>query len=312
MTGLDLAIKRWGLGAEVTVALCECRPDGTPDTARTIGTITKTGDDFATWPAWTSFTFDAPVLTAPLKDDEGRARAYAWVFFTTGDVDVAVADGQDFLAGNLFTTTDGIFYDGDLTKDICHRTRYAKFGVISDSGRLGAWNLSGGIEDIDILAPAIIPASTNAVYEILVGGTWRPIAPSEAEVSFLNGVTSLYEARVVLTGSVWAMPIITMTGSRVRLSRPKDHFEWISAPWDAGEPMDQVKVRAVIGAYDPARHDYEASLLTGAGYNTALAAAGAPTVRPVPGRDVSTVSQETAVELEWTFNAPALRSRPSR
>lgn len=298
-----LGIKRFGVGAEITMVVCECRDDGTPDATRALVSVTKTAADFKTWPEKTYFTFDKPRLLSPLAGSQGRARAYATMWFVTGDVDVATADGESFLGGNLFTTTDGIYYDGDLTKDICFGIDYCSFDVTQIPIRLGALQLTGGIESIDILAPSIVPAAANLVYEINIGGTWKSLSAENSDAAMINGVTALYEFRAVLTGTQWGMPIIETENSRVRLTRNKDELTWVSAAWAIGEAAAEIKVKAVVASWDATRHAIVAKCLSGADFATVVTAA-APTVRVVPGREVARPDQEAAVEMEWTFTLP--------
>lgn len=300
---LWLAIKRWGVGAAITAVLVECRTDGTPDPTRALASVTKTAADFKTWPAKSYFTFDKPRFLSPLEGSGGRARPFAVMFFCTGDVDVATADGSSFLGGNLFTTTDGVYFDGDLTKDICFGIDHCSFSITQMPIRLQGWNLVGGIEDIDILATAIVPSSANYAYEINVGGNWRALSAENSDANFINGVTAFYDTRVVLTGTQWGMPIIEMTDSRVRLTRPKTAFKWISSAWAIGEAAGSITLRASVASWDAARHTLIAKCLSGAGFATTVVS-GPVTTRVVPGREVGRPDQELAVEMEWTFTLP--------
>lgn len=307
VVGTDLAIKRWGEGAEIKAVLVECSAEGRPDPTRALATVTLTAASFKAWPFWTAFDLPAPKFTSPLSGGNGRARPYGILWFTTGDVDVMTADGQSFLGGNLFTTTDGVYFDGDLTKDICFRVRYARFDITDIPVRLGSWNLSGGIEAIDVLAPMITPGAASATFQVNVGGNWRSLDKSESGSSFLNGAQALYDARVLLTGTEWGMPIIDTADSRVRLTRQKAVLKWIGGgsvgtAWAIGTTAAEIKVKAVVGAWDPARHTLAAKLLYGAGYASVKNASAAPTSRVVPGREVARPDQEYAVELEWTFS----------
>lgn len=303
-----LGIKRWGKGAAVTAVLVECRDDGTPDPTRALATVHKNEADFKAWPERTYFPFDKPRFLAPLAGSQSRARAYAMMYFVTGDVDVATADGQSFLGGNLFSTTDGRYFDGDLTRDLVFGIDFCSFAITQIPINLTAWNLDGGIQGIDILAPTIVPSASNIVYEINVGGVWRPLSDQTIGGGILDGVTVYYQSRVVLTGTQWAMPIIETGNSRVRLTRNGDKFTWVSADWLIGEQATEFSFRVVVAAHDADRHTLTAKCLHGAGYKTATAAVSV-TSRVVAGREVARPDQEYAVEMEWTFKLPAAVDR---
>lgn len=299
-----LGIKSWGDGAAVTAVLVECRDDGTPDPSRSLGAVTKNAADFATWPNRTYFPFVKPRLLSPLKGSSSKARAYAVLYFTTGDVTVATADGASFLGGNLSTSTDGIYFDVDITKDLCMGVDFCSFDITNMPIRLNSWSLTGGIENIDILAPMLIPSSANVSFEINVNGSWKALNAQNSDAGFINGITALYEARVVFAGTEWGMPIIEMGDSRVRLTRQKAAFTWLSADWALGETAAEITLRAVIGAWDPARHTLVPKVLSGASFATETAAS-TTTVKPVTGRETARPDQEAAVEMEWVFDVSA-------
>jgi hypothetical protein len=309
-----LGIKRWGAGAAISAIFCECDADGRPDQTRAFNRVDLTAANFQAWPNKTYFTFPKPAFTGPLSAG-GRARPYGTIWVTTGDVDVVTADGQDFLGGNLFTTTDGFYWDGDLTRDICHGYDFANFDITDIPIRLGGWNLSGGIEALDVLAPMIVPGAASATFQVNVDGTWRSLEKSESGISFLNGTQVGYDAQVLLRGTEWAMPIIDTTGSRVRLSRPKAQFTWVggglaanSYAWQIGSNATQLKLQMVVSNWDAARHTITPRIYSGAGFTTATNAAGAPTLRVVPGREVGRPDQSAAVIMEWTFNLASAAS----
>lgn len=310
-----LGIKRWGAGAAITATFCECDAQGRPDPSRAFNRVDLTAASFQVWPARTYFTFAKPVFTAPLSANGGRARPYATIWTTTGDVEVATANGQAFLGGNLFTTTDGYYWDGDLTRDICHGYDFARFDITDMPVRLGGWNLPGGVEAIDILAPMITPGAASATFQIGVNGNWRSLDTSASGTAFLNGTQVGYDAQVLLRGTEWAMPIIDTAQSRVRLFRPKAQFTWVGGgtaangyAWQIGSAAKQVKLQMVVGSWDPARHAIKPRLYSGAKLATVTEPTGAPTLRVVPGREVARPDQAYAVTMEWTFD---LASGPS-
>lgn len=299
-----LGIKAAGAGAEVTAVLVECRDDGTPDPNRALASVTKLAADFKVWPERTYFTFDKPRLLTPLAGASSKARAYAIMYFTTGDVTVATADGVAFLGGNLFTTTDGIYFDGDLTRDICMGVDFCSFEITNMPIRLNPWSLVGGIESIDILAPLLVPSSASVTFQINVNGVWKSLNAENASADFINGITALYEARVLFVGTEWTMPMLDMGDSRVRLTRQKEALTWLSADWALGENAAEIKLRVVVGAWDAVRHTLVPKVMSGAGFATETAAT-ATTIKTVTGREIGRADQESAVEIEWTFDLSA-------
>jgi len=307
-----LGIKRWGPGAEITAVLCEYKDNGDPDLGRVIVSVTRTAADFKVWPEKTYFPHGKPRFLAPLSDGSGRARQYGIAYFTTGDVDVVTADGdKSFLGGNLQTTTDGYTWDVDLTRDLCFGVDFCEFDVTQIPIRLQGWNLVGGIVDFDILAPVICPSSANYQYEINVNGTWRALSIETSQSDYINGVTTYYDARVVLKGTEWGMPVFELGDSRVRLTRPKTTGCWVGPGdadgldgWYIGETANEITLRGEIAAWDPARHTLVPKLLSGVDFATETAPATTSS-RVVPGREVGRPDQESAVLMEWTFEPAA-------
>lgn len=307
-----LGIKRWGAGAAITAVLCEYKANGDPDLTRVLSSVTRAAADFKVWPAKTYFPHVKPVFLAPLSDGSGRARQYGIAYFVTGDIDVVTADGdKSFIGGNLQTTTDGNTWDVDLTRDVCFGVDYCQFPITQIPIRLQGWSLPGGIVDIDILTPVICPSSANYQYEINVGGTWRALSAENSQSDFINGVTTYYDARVVLNGTQWGMPIMETTDSRVRLTRPKTTGVWVGPGdddgvdgWALGETATEIVLRTEIAAWDAARHTATAKMLSGVGFAT-VTNASSMTSRVVPGRETGRPDQEAATLFEWTFTPAA-------
>lgn len=288
--GVKLGIVSAGAGAEITAALVECNDDGTPNPKRMLAKTTLAVADFKTFPTFTRFPFAKPVFL--------QKGIYALLLATTGDATVAMAEGQVFLGGTLFESTDGVFFQGDLTKDMCFGVEYCRFDLTRLPVQLAGLNLDGGIHNIGIVAAMITPINADAAWQLQVAGVWRAIEPTGAsgETLFGAGVTPFYDFRVMLAGNEWAMPIIDMGSSKVTLFRAAVALDHISTPiqMPAGVTVATVQVRAIVGAWDAARHSLVAKLRYGASY-ASVKNHSAVTVKDV-------VNRPEAKEMEWTFS----------
>jgi hypothetical protein len=290
--GMKLGIERWSAGAEVTVALVECGEDGVPRRGRALTTCTLAATQFTVWPEFTRFPWSKPVFLQ-------AGKMYAYLFATTGEVYAASAEGQKFLQGTLFDSTDGAFFSGDLTKDLCHVTEFCRFDITSMPVLLQGLNLDGGIHNIRIRNAEVVPTNSSRTFQLQVGGAWRTIEqPAGEDTLFGAGVTPYYDFRIVVAGNQWAMPIIDMGASEVEVFRADDDFRHISDAIDFGSALTTVYVKAVVGAWDEARHTLVAKLLHGAGYAT-VKTHDAVEVKPVIGPDG--LVRPNAVEMIWTF-----------
>ena len=290
--GMQLGIESWSTGAEVTVSLVECGDDGRPLPGRMLTKTTLAAAQFKAWPLTTRFPWSVPVSLQ-------SGKRYAYLFATTGDVSVAYAEGQKFLSGNYFETTDGAFFVGDLTRDICHVTEYCQFTLTNLTVLLQGINLDGGIHNIRIRNAEVVPENSSRLFQIQVGGAWQTIqAPEGDDTLFGSGVTPYYDFRVVLTGNQWAMPILDMGASEVELFRADDDFRHITPVINFGSSLEKIYVKAVVGAWDAARHTIAARLQHGAGF-ASLKTHDAVETKPVIGPDG--LVRADAVEKIWAF-----------
>lgn len=291
--GVKLGIVAWGTGAEITATLVKCRDDGTPDPKQMLAKSTVGAASFSAFPTFTEFPFSTPVHL-----EKGL---YAILWATTGDVTAATAEGQSFLGGTLFDSTDGVFFQGDLTRDLCFGVEFCQFAITRLTALLTGINLDGGIHDIKIIAAQIVPTNAAVTWQINVGGSWQSIGEiADVDTTLFGaGVSPYYDFRAILTGNEWTMPIIDMGTSEVTVFRAGAAFAHISTARQlaSGVTTSTVVVKATVGDWDAARHTLVASLLTGVGYAT-VKTASVSTSKSVIGR-------ATAREFTWTFNLAA-------
>jgi hypothetical protein len=294
--GVWLGIDRWSAGSEITAALVECHDSGTPNKDRALATVTLAASQFQVYPAATNFPFSVPVLLE-------AGKTYALVFATTGEVYAASSEGQKFLQGTLFDSTDGVFFSGDLTKDLCFGVRYCRFDYTSLPVLLQGVNLDGGIHNIRIRAGTILPQNAAIQWQLQVGGTWRTIeAPEGDDTLFGAGVTPYYDFRVLITGTQWAMPLLDLGASEVHVFRADDDFSHVSTAYAFSSAVTGVEVRETLSAWEAARHTAVVTLLYGASYASTKTHATV-TTKPVVGADG--LARTDAVEKVWTFSFDA-------
>ncbi|PZA12472.1 hypothetical protein DNX69_10890 [Rhodopseudomonas palustris] len=299
--GMRLAIESWSAGAEVTVALVECGDNGMPLPRRMLKKTTLAASQFKTFPEATGVPWSTPVFLE-------SGKFYAYLFAVTGDVTVAYAEGQKFLSGNYFETTDGTFFVGNLTRDLCHVTEYCQFALTSLTVLLQGVNLDGGIHNIRIRNAEVVPENSTREFQLQVGGAWRKIeAPEGDDTLFGSGVTPYYDFRLVLNGNQWAMPILDMGSSEVELFRADDDLRHISSVIAFGSSIETVYVKATVGAWDAARHTLAARLAHGAGYAT-LKTHDAVETKPAIGPDGLVRADAVGKIWTFTFAAPGISS----
>lgn len=291
-TGLSLGLTQIGPTGNVTVALCETRADGTPNPNRVLAQSTLAQANLKRFPEWTLF----PIRPTLLKQG-GR---YGILVITGGAHYIGTVSGSNFTSGTLFFSTDGQYLLGDLTKDMRFKVHVAKFTSTRVSVELKPLQLAGGIADIDIIAPQIVPDAANLTYQVRVDDAWYSIA--EMTPDFLTGLPAVLPLRAVMTGTPELMPVIHATDSQIRVSRAKTAFTHISSERTLPSGMTTKQVRVVTRLYPfvSAQHTLAVTLLTGAGYATSVSPAAVVT------RQVGSSDRANDVEKEFlfTFAAP--------
>jgi hypothetical protein len=200
---------------------------------------------------------------------------YALVVITAADHWLATSAGTSYPQGTLFYVLDGAYQQGDSSRDIMLSLYQAQFASSRTVIDLQPLTLVDGIADIDILAEATIPGSTQLTYEIQVGGVWYPLADVDASILGAGGVLpNLLAFRAVFTGTPDVMPFVNLTTSQVKISAPKTAFTYITATRNLpGAGSTNIHVTVRLEDYVEADHDLTATLLTGAGFVTATAPA---------------------------------------
>ena len=286
-TGLSLGLTQIGPTGNVTVALCETRSDGTPNPNRVLAQSTLAQANLRRFPNWTLFPFRPTLLK--------QGRRYALLVITGGAHYIATVTGSNFTSGTLFFSTDGQYQLGDLTKDIRFKVHVAKFTATRVAVDLKPLQLSGGIADIDILTPQIVPDATNLTYQVRVSDAWHSIA--ETTPDFLGSLPAVLPLRAVMTGTPELMPVIHATDSQLRVSRAKTAFNHVSTPRTLPSGMTTKQVKVVLRLYPfiSAQHTVSVTLLTGSGYATTVSPAAVVT-RKAPASD-----RANDVEKEFLF-----------
>ncbi|TPG14364.1 hypothetical protein [Sphingomonas oligophenolica] len=224
-------------------------------------------------------------------------KRYAIVVITAADHWVGTVPGTAFPSGTFFYVLDGAYQQGDATRDLAFDLYAAEFATARAVIDLNPLTLNGGISTINIIAPAIIPGSTQLTFEIQVAGIWYPLAKTEDLVLGAGGVIPpLLPFRAVFTGSPDMMPGIMLTGSQVTVSRSRTALAWFSTPRILpGAGSASIRVIARLEDFETAHHTAAITLLTGVAYATETAASSI----------VDAVGEDGVIERTWIFNLGA-------
>lgn len=192
---------------------------------------------------------------------------------SAGDHWFQTADGDDYAGGTLFAYLDGDYAEAMPSKTLCFELIQAEFLRTRTVVALEPWTLDGGIASIDILAAMTLGKAGTLYFEFKIGSKWHRMDDPKGQLSALaqvNPLPPLIQARVVMTHTASIAPAIVLSGSRVRLTRPKTAFRHFSKPrtLPAGVTTTSVRVQHRVSDWNEAAHTLSVKLLTGAGYAT--------------------------------------------
>lgn len=221
-------------------------------------------------------------------------KRYAAVLTSSANHKVGMAYGQSYLDGTFFYSTDGAYYQGDLTKDMMIQVWGAKFNASQVTIELEALNLDGGIRNIDILGSMVVPQSTDLIFEVQPGGSgaWHPLKSEDLTAFALTPPLCRFRARFDGTRDV--MPGLMLTGSEVKLSRPKVLFKHISKPRTLAGASDKITIVLTAEDFDETPHDLACRLRVGSTWET-------------PDTTVTTLlsAEDKRISREFRFDLPA-------
>lgn len=259
MTKIGLFFQGIDTNGIVYVHLCETE-NGLPVISKTLATTSLNPGDLKSYPLETVFTFTQPVFLE-------AGKRYALVITTAGDHNVVVVSGTEYTQGTLFYSLDAAYYQGDFTKDLMMKFYYAQFKNPRTVVELTPISLAGGIADFDLTAQAVVPESTELIYEYQKDGVWYPINGTTA--SQLIGLPAMVAMRAVFVGSQDLMPGLMLTGSRLQANRPATTFTHYSTMQTLGSASTTIDVQVLIENWDAAKHTCVIKLLPSGGALTA-------------------------------------------
>jgi|GEM_PF-849894 len=292
LAGVDLFFTRKANAGDLRVLICDVSKNGRPMLDRVLAQATLTPAQLALHPAATQVSFK-PVFMP-------KGARFAIVVLSTGAHFIAQVNGNKFGQGTVWYKIDGTWQQGDPQADFAFRLRFAQFESPITTVQLGALELAGGIDSIEVNADVCVPDGTRLDFEVRIGGIWYPLSAAQTGFNITQTLPALVQFRAVFVGTTDVMPALGLgaTRSEVTLTRPANQMVHISTPRLMPAPVDEVQVILRLENWDAGQHMAVASLLTGAGYATLLAP-DATVTQPAP-------DDPLAVIKRFTFAVPAL------
>ena len=252
LTKVGLQFTQIGASGDVMVAVCETE-GGKPDLLKTLTRVTVARGDLKKYPEETAIPVPPVLLEA--------GKRYALVLITQGDHRLATVSGNDYTQGTLFFGTDGDYFTGDLTKDLMFCLYAAQFAQPRVEVVLQSVSLAGGISDINIAAPQIVPDGCELRYEIQVGGKWYPLGDAAMRLSTLPDIVPL---RLVLLGTSDLAPAFRLAPNAITGSRAATSLAHWSTLRTLAAPSSSITVQVVVAQWDAAHHTLACEIKSGA------------------------------------------------
>lgn len=255
LTGIALAFTKPATTGTVYVHLCETAL-GVVDREKCLATAQVEPSGLKKYSTRTFFEFPQPVYVV-------AGRRYGFTVTTAGPHELALVAGTAFANGTLFYSTDGAYYEGDLTKDLMFDLYYARFEANRTTVELEPIDLSEGIADFDMLLEQVAPQSTDLVFQYKKSGdnNWYTITDGTADQ--LLGLPALCHLRAVFVGSRDVQPALALSGSRIQANRPATNFRHISTERTLAAASEDIDVIVLLEGWDDTKHTCTCKLVNG-------------------------------------------------
>ena len=250
LTRLWLWFTRLAGSGSVSLAITETTSSGMPDPNSAICYLTVPYDKLRI--GWTSIDLPPTFLKA--------GRLYAVQVVTGADHWVGMASGNKYTHGTFFYTTDGVFYAGDLTRDMMFALDFAAFKAPRVEVQLAPLSLNGGIAALDLISSMVTTDIAAISFEVQIGGKWSAL--SEVTPDLLVGLPPLLPFRAVFVGTNDVHAGLQTQGSVVTVSRPRMTFKHISTSQLLAAPTTTVHVILRLEAWNAAHHTLTCKLDT--------------------------------------------------
>lgn len=278
LTRVGLHFTSLGANGDVTVAVCETK-GGKPLLDQVLTMVTV---PYANLVASSESAIDVPpVLLSPGK-------RYAIVVISQGDHRLALCDGG-YAQGKLFYGQDSDYqaYNGNF--DLLFTLYGAQFASTRTEVMLQALALAGGMTDINLVAPHVIPKGCEFHYEIQPSGAgaWYKLGDPAMR---LSAGPNLVNLRAVFTGTSDLSAAFVLTNNAVTVSRPNTTSTWWSGA-KACASTTSIALSALVSAWDAANHTLTPKIVIG---GTEYAASV-----------TTSADEDGAKRIKYTFTVPA-------
>lgn len=219
---------------------------------------------------------------------------YGYFIVTQHPFQIGVADGQNAASqgatGTYFYGLNGGRWFAQPGTHMIWRDWSASFPKSKVDIDLGAIDLAGGIQMIDILADAVVPGSTDLVFSVLVGGAWRPL--DAFDPGALDGLSNVLQMRATFIGTPDVMPGVRLAGSEIKFGRLATAAKHVSVVKNLPAASSVITQIIRMRGFDPAHHTITPTIIRAGNVET-------------PDAIVDQVLPDGGIQKTCTFNLAA-------
>lgn len=180
-------------------------------------------------------------LPDPLMVEAGKR--YAVVLATGAGHRVGFTEGTEYTQGILMYAQDGAYFTNAAERDLMLRLNFARFISPRAVVQMQPLQLAGGVQELDMLYDAAVPAGCRLVWEYQTGGLWRPVTPDNPPQF---GGAALVPLRAVCIGTQDLMPAVRPATAQVTVRRRATAFVHVSTERTLAQPSKNIRVRLLL------------------------------------------------------------------
>lgn len=252
---LGLWYTQIGPTGNVEILVCKCT-NGKPDVSKVITQVTLNRADMKKYPEETI------VPIPPIMVAAGERIGF---FEITQGAHYAALGDAGFTEGTLFLGNDGVYIQGDLTRDRKMKVYMAQFAAPRTEVGLQNVSLSGGISEISISTEIPKLQGASLAIEMQIGNVWERMDGDN--LGKLATQPDIVPLRAVFTGTADIQCGLQLGAGRVIAARPTLSSTITSAAITTPAKR-YFQVDIDVDAWAAAKNTATVKLLTGAGYAT--------------------------------------------
>lgn len=266
---IDVPLEKSGVAGDLRLIVMGDL-NGNPDPSQTFADVTVPFANLGQWETTVQMPF--PILRKPgqtlwigaLTVGTHSLRAYT-PFLGLGPSGALGGQPKQYYMGQWVTISN--------VREIAYRVHRASFGR-NGTVRVPCQNLGlgGGIDTVDIIAPALIPEGNEIQHEVQIAG--NPVLISEpAGAHPLLGTPNSLPYTIIMNYTDGTAPILDIApiadgGAYARVSKAATSHVHVTVARTPGTTIDTVKESFLIDEWDGAAHTITPKLLSGGGFAT--------------------------------------------